>query len=98
MTFNASQRFSNMCGKFVIGAGSRELGTLADLELDLATWTTVALVVRVESNAIVTLGLKKPFWSDARVRIPMMHIEELSDIVVLRITLDDFAELLSEAR
>ncbi|MBA3458061.1 MAG: hypothetical protein H0T42_33570 [Deltaproteobacteria bacterium] len=81
----------------VIGANGRVFGTVDDVELDAATWRATSLVARVRSDAITDLGLEKPFWSRARLSIPIHHVSGATNVVVLKTTLEEFAQLIAHA-
>jgi sporulation protein YlmC with PRC-barrel domain len=84
-------------GMQVVGSSGRIFGVIEDLSIDESTWRGAALVVRVRSNAVSDLGLEKPFWSSARVEIPIHHVSATSDVVVLRTSLEEFAQLIALA-
>lgn len=93
-----SKRFqTQMVGMKVVGANGRMLGDVDDLVIDEETWRVTGLFIRVNSDAIGELGLEKPFWSRARFEVPVSHVAGATDIVVLRTTLAEFANLIASA-
>lgn len=83
-------------GMQVVGAGGHVFGEIVDLEL--ADLTTVSgIVIRVRSANLAKLGIKKPFWSRAKLVIPAKSVRAMDDVVILRISLDEFARQLKTA-
>ena len=86
-----TQRFlEQVRGMKVVGAGGHVFGEVVDLELAGPT-TVSGFVIRVRSSNLVKLGMKKPFWSRARLVIPAKLVRAMDDVVVLRASLDQFA-------
>lgn len=82
----------------VVGANGRTFGEVDELDVDVESWRIASIIVRVSSTSVTDLGLDKPFWTHARLTIPVEHISGASDNVVLRTTLDEFAKLLAGAK
>ena len=89
---------SELRGMRVVGANGRSFGDVDDLDVDVESWRIASVIVRVSSTAVVDLGLEKPFWTHARLTIPVDHISGASDSLVLRTTLEEFAQLLAVAK
>lgn len=81
----------------VVGSSGRVFGDIDDVEIDETTWRATQLIVRVSSEAIADLGLEKPLWKRARLAIPIHQVAGTSDVVVLRSTLDEIAQLVAIA-
>lgn len=81
----------------VVGAGGRVFGTVDELELDTQTLRLSSLIVKVNSAAVTALGIDKPFWSSAKLVVQATDIHAITDVVVLRLTIEDFASRLGSA-
>lgn len=81
----------------VVGSEGGVFGDVDDVELDLATWRMTSLIVRVTAEAVTSLGLEKPFWSRARLSVPVHQVAGATDVVVLRSSLEEFAQLIAAA-
>ena len=55
------------------------------------------LVVRISSDVVTELGIEKPFWSHARLEIPIHQVSGATEVVVLRSTIAEFAQLIAIA-
>ncbi len=84
--------------KQVVGANGRVLGEVEDLEIDYDTWRVASLVVVVNSSSVADLGVDKPFWSHARIRIPIAQVAGATETVVLRATVEELARIVSTAK
>lgn len=90
-----AKRFhSELRGMKVVGSNGRVFGEVDDLEIDEQTWRATHIIVRVKSDAVTELGLDKPFWSHARLPIPIHQVSGASDVLVLRSSLEEFAQLI----
>lgn len=89
--------YGELRGMKVIGAGGRIVGEVDDIELDVTTWRMASLVVRVQSDALAELGLAKPFWSHARLKVPVLQVSGATDVVILHSSVADLAELVAAA-
>lgn len=78
----------------VVGAGGRIFGTVNELEIETAGLRVVSLVVRVSSDAIAALGIEKPFWTHANLVVDAKDVQGVTDVVVLRLTIEEFAQRL----
>lgn len=93
-----NRRFlEGMRGLTVIGSGGRLLGELVDLEIDDTTLQVVGLILKVESAAVEGLGLTKPFWSRAYVMIPAGYVGAVTDVILLKASLDQIGEQIKAA-
>ncbi len=81
----------------VVGANGRVLGELEDIEIDEQSWRMTNLIVRVRSDAVTELGLEKPFWSHARVAVPVDQVSGTSDVILLRASVEDMARMVAVA-
>lgn len=81
----------------VVGASGRVFGDVDDVVIDETTWQATRLIVRVSSDAVADLGLEKPFWKRARLQIPTHQVVGASDVMVLRSTLEEIAQLVAMA-
>ncbi len=85
-------------GIVVVGAHGRVVGEIDDVEIDPSAWRVTGIVVKVDAEAVVQLGLKKPFWSKARVTIPIDHVSGVTDVLVVDVPLERLGALLADAR
>jgi sporulation protein YlmC with PRC-barrel domain len=83
-------------GMQVVGAGGHVFGEVVDLELEGVT-TLSGIVIRVKSSNLAKLGIRKPFWSRARLVIPAKSVRAMDEVVILRTSLEQFAEQLKAA-
>jgi sporulation protein YlmC with PRC-barrel domain len=81
----------------VVGAGGRVFGTVDEVEIATDTLRIAALTVRINSEAVEALGIKKPFWSHATLVVHAADVQGITDVVVLRYTIEQFAERLGAA-
>jgi len=86
--------FSKLVKRPVYGSAGRLFGDLEDLQIDEERWLVESLVVRLESDAVAALGLETPFWRRARLTIPARLAREDNGVIVIGLTLDEFATLL----
>jgi sporulation protein YlmC with PRC-barrel domain len=93
----AHARFKDLVGKSVAGSNGRIMGILADFGVDTETWRVASLQLKVDSKAVTDLGLSKPLWRSARVEVPSELIRAAKDIVILKVSLEEFAERLKSA-
>ena len=89
---------SELRKKQVVGASGRVLGEVEDLEIDMLTWRVATLVVIVNASAVADLGIDKPFWSHARIHIPIHQVSGAIKTVVLRSTVEELAQLIAMAK
>jgi len=83
-------------GKEVVGLRGKIFGEVADLEL---TGTKISgFVIQVRKSHVVDLGLDKPFWSRVKVTIPARYVKAINEVVVLSISLKDFALQLAKTK
>lgn len=75
----------------VVGAGGRVLGHVEELEIETDGMRLATFQVRVASQAVTDLGIKKPFWSHATLVVHARDVEAVTDVVVLRLTLEELA-------
>lgn len=85
-------------GRGVVGAGGRFFGTVEDLEVDPKTWKITSLLIRANQHCLEDLGLKKPLFRNVRLTLPIQEIGDIGDVILLKITLEDFAQLVRGAR
>ena len=83
-------------GMDVVGSGGIVFGNVADLELSETKLS--GLIVAVRKSHVAELGLTKPFWSNALVTIPVAYVNSIADVVVLSMTLEEFAIKLSKVK
>ena len=85
-------------GLKVVGSGGRILGEIEDLEVDSETWHVENLFLRVRGSIVSDLGLPRPRWKRAHVSLPARHVSGVQDVVVLDVTVEEFAQELRKAR
>jgi len=83
-------------GAEVVGSGGIVFGNVADLELSGTNLS--GLIIAVRKSHVVELGLTKPFWSQAIVVIPVESVKSIADVVVLSMSLEEFAKKLSKVK
>lgn len=81
----------------VVGAGGRVFGTVSELEIDTDTLRISSLTVRVNSEAVASLGIDKPFWSHAVLVVHASDVQAITDVVILRLTIEEFSARLGSA-
>ncbi len=84
-------------GLKVVGANGRAFGDVHDIEIDEATWQVKSLIVRINSDVVTDLGLEKPFWSRARLSVPVNQVSGATDVVVLRTSIEELVQLVAAA-
>ena len=91
------KHFRELVGKSVVGSTGRVFGIIDDITLDTDSWKVASIAVKVRSQAVSELGLTKPLWKSARVEIPASVIGAARDVVILTVSLEQFAERLKTA-
>lgn len=81
----------------VVGSGGRVIGHIEELDFETDGLRLATLQVRVTSNAVEHLGIKKPFWRHATLVVHARDIEAVTDVVVLRLTISDLATRIEAA-
>ncbi len=82
----------------VVGAGGRVFGKVDEFEIATETLRIATLTVRIASDAVTALGIDKPFWTHAVLAIQIEDIQAVTDVVILRLTIEQFAARLGSAR
>lgn len=82
----------------VVGAGGRIFGTVDEVEIETETLRISSLIVRVNSDAVAALGIATPFWSHAKLVVHAPDVQAITDVVILRYTIEQFAERLGSAK
>lgn len=93
----AQRRCRDLVGKSVVGSNGRLFGTIADFGIDTEHWNIASILLKVDSKAVTDLGLSKPLWRSARVEVPSSLIAAAQDVVILKVSLEEFAEKLKAA-
>lgn len=91
------RRFDELEGKVVVTADGRQIGDVADLEVDTVHWTVTGIRVRLHREVLEQLAVDKPFFSLPRITIHTTHVRGASDTVVLGLTFDALTDLLRPA-
>lgn len=81
----------------VVGAGGRVFGTVDELEVETEGMRISSMIVRITSDAVSDLGIKKPFWSSAKLVVNIGDVQAVTDVVVLRLTIEEFSQRLGNA-
>jgi len=87
----------DLVGKSVVGSNGRMFGIIADLGVDTELWKVASIMLKVDSKAVTDLGLSKPLWRSARVEVPSSLIGAAQDVVILKVSLEEFSEKLRAA-
>ena len=87
----------DLVGKSVVGSNARLFGIIADLGIDTDLWKVASIMLKVDSKAVTDLGLSKPLWRSARVEVPASLIGAAQDVVILKVSMEEFAEKLKAA-
>lgn len=88
------RHFKDIKGMTVIGTGGRVFGELQDVVIDGGGLRITGLVLRVRSPLVEELGLTRPLWRRARVVVPAEYVSSLGDVVMLNLSVDDYARQL----
>jgi sporulation protein YlmC with PRC-barrel domain len=81
----------------VVGAGGRVFGHVDELEIETEHLRITTITVKVTSAAVTELGIKKPFWSSAKLVVHAADVQGITDVVVLRLSIETFADRLGTA-
>ncbi len=84
-------------GVAVVGAGGRMFGRVQDVQLDDATMKIAGVIVGLQAEVVAELGVHKPFWSRAVLTVPAADVEAISDVIVLRLSVEQFADRIGAA-
>ena len=87
----------DLIGKPVVGSNGRLFGSIADFDIDTDHWKVASIMLKVDSRAVTDLGLSKPLWRSAHVEVPASLIGAAQDVVLLKVSLEEFAEKLKAA-
>jgi sporulation protein YlmC with PRC-barrel domain len=79
---------NEILGKTVVGAGGLYIGEVYDIGVAPSSWALEYLYVKLSTNAIKTLGLKKTLLR-YRVKVPTALIAEFGVIIKLKKTLQE---------
>jgi sporulation protein YlmC with PRC-barrel domain len=75
-------------GKKVI-ASAKNIGSIADLEIDASTWRVTHARVELTNDMIKTLGYHKPLRGKVQVLLETEAIGAVADLVALNISMDE---------
>lgn len=84
-------------GRQVVGAKGRVFGAVEDLEFDPDSWKVTFIQLRVDNRCVKDLGLSKPLFRNARVRVPVSKVGSVGDVLLMKLSLEEFALLLKDA-
>jgi sporulation protein YlmC with PRC-barrel domain len=79
-------------GLAVLDARGEAVGRVVDVEFDPGDWSIQALVVHLERGAAEKLGLKRLIGT-TDLALKIIHVQAVTDTVLLRETLDQLAEV-----
>ena len=84
--------FHDFKGLAVLDARGEAVGRVVDLEFDPASWSIQALLVHLERGAADKLGLKRLIGT-TDLALKIIHVQAVTDTVLLRETLEELAQL-----
>jgi sporulation protein YlmC with PRC-barrel domain len=93
-------RPSELQGKSVVGTGAKILGSVSDVEIDLASWKVTHLRIQLADEATEMLGYKKRFLGSVEILLSIKAVRAVADVVSLTNTiaeLKDSVELQKQA-
>ena len=72
-------------GRTVIAADGQAIGEVASLFIDTATWTIVALQIKLSKSAAEQLGAKGGLLRAATFELPVRLVKSVADTVLLSV-------------
>ena len=79
--------------KTVISIDAHPLGEVAGAHVDTDTWEITDLDIKLTSETVKTLNLKKPRFGSLIICLPVADIKEVGDVIVLKYSLKSFRNL-----
>ena len=77
-------KVKNLNGLKVITLDAQNLGVVNGAQVDTATWEITDLEVKLNKEAIIEMGLKKPKLGSLTVCLPVTYIQTFGDVISLR--------------
>jgi sporulation protein YlmC with PRC-barrel domain len=83
--------FEELLGKQVIGTGGYIIGEVKGALIDVKTWNTPQLIIKLTDSAASELGFKKRFRSST-VCLPTKLIQAVGDVITISPPLKEIGE------
>jgi sporulation protein YlmC with PRC-barrel domain len=84
-------------GKKVFAQHGRDVGTVAGVDIDLATFRVVYLEVKLRREVLESLNLKVPLLGSQSIQLGVEHVSAVTDTIVLKATVEELAQLAGAA-
>lgn len=82
-------KVTNLIGLNMIDQHGRNIGTVADLSVDISTWQLQTLEVNLNRTILDELKLKRPWFGTQAIQIPLSEVSGATDNLVLKCSLED---------
>lgn len=79
--------------KEVISSDAHDLGEVTGAHIDIDNWKITDLDIKLTSETIKKLNLKKPRFGSLVICLPVTDIKEVGDVIVLKYSLKSFRNL-----
>jgi sporulation protein YlmC with PRC-barrel domain len=83
-------------GRTVIGSDGQAIGEVAGLLLDTATWTIVALQVKLNKTVAEHIGAARSLIRAATLEVPVRAVQSVGDTVLLSVPTLELRQMLPE--
>lgn len=80
---------NDVVGLRIVGHHGREIGVVAEAQLDLESWKVTSLEVELTPDALADLKLKKPWFGRQTVSVPTNQVAGACDVLVLKVPVED---------
>jgi sporulation protein YlmC with PRC-barrel domain len=98
MTINYSEgvimRPSELRGKKVVETRAKILGTVSDIEFDVAEWKIISLQVELTGDSVEALGFKKPRFGHVNILLSVDAVKAVADVVNLKNAIPELKEFI----
>lgn len=74
-------RVDDLIGRAVVGAGAQVVGEVCDVQFDERTMKFTDICIKLNENALESMGIKKPRFGSVRVDIPIEVVKAIGDVV-----------------
>ncbi|ADB18730.1 hypothetical protein Psta_4080 [Pirellula staleyi DSM 6068] len=82
-------KVTNLIGLNMIDQQGRNIGTVADMSVDIETWHLVTLEVNLNRAILDELKLKRPWFGTQAIHIPISEVSSATDNLILKCSLED---------
>ena len=84
-----SQSFNELQGRTILDKGGREIGELAEIEIDVDDWRVTSIEIRVHKDVLEDMGMKRPVFGTKNIKVPISQISRTSDAILLEAELSE---------